>query len=206
MRIGLDFDNTIVCYDSLFHRVCVEKNLIPAIVPANKSDVRNFLRKSGREDDWTEMQGYVYGARMLEAAPFPGILDFLATCHAKGLECRIISHKTRHPYKGERYDLHQAAMNWLEHYGFLVTEKTGLTRERIFLEVTKSDKVRRIATCQCTHFVDDLPEFLEELKGLSGLHKFLFDPNRIYTVHSDYTIISDWQEAYAALSSATNVK
>jgi len=28
--IGVDFDNTIVCYDALFHRVARERGLAPA--------------------------------------------------------------------------------------------------------------------------------------------------------------------------------
>ena len=76
MRIGVDFDNTIVCYDGLFHRVALEQGLIPASLPANKGGVRDYLRQIGREDDWTAMQGTVYGARMLEASAFPGVLDF----------------------------------------------------------------------------------------------------------------------------------
>ena len=64
MTLGIDFDNTIVGYDQLFHRVAVERRLIPANLPPRKNDVRDFLRSQGREDDWTMLQGYVYGPRM----------------------------------------------------------------------------------------------------------------------------------------------
>ena len=30
MRIGVDLDNTIVCYDGLFQRVAVREGLVPA--------------------------------------------------------------------------------------------------------------------------------------------------------------------------------
>ena len=36
MRIGVDFDNTIVCYDTLFHRLAVEEGLIPPDIPPRK--------------------------------------------------------------------------------------------------------------------------------------------------------------------------
>src|SRR5262245_177802 len=126
MLIGVDFDNTIVCYDALFHKVARERNLIPADLPVNKSDVRNFLRKIGKEDVWTEMQGYVYGGRMSEAAPYPGVIEFFKACRATGIKLRIISHKTKHPFLGEKYDLHQAAQNWLEQQGFFDQMKIGL--------------------------------------------------------------------------------
>ena len=36
MVLGVDFDNTIVRYDELFHSVAVERGLIPATLPARK--------------------------------------------------------------------------------------------------------------------------------------------------------------------------
>ena len=67
MRIGLDFDNTIVSYDALFHKVARERDCVPAATPVNKVAVRDYLRGVNQEDVWTAMQGYVYGARMDEA-------------------------------------------------------------------------------------------------------------------------------------------
>ena len=66
MRIGIDFDNTIVSYDALFHKVAREQGVVPPNTPANKLAVRDYLRQIGKEDLWTEMQGYVYGERMDE--------------------------------------------------------------------------------------------------------------------------------------------
>ena len=80
MRIGIDFDNTIVCFDTLFHRAAVEKSLIPADLPLSKTSVRDYLRREGREEAWTELQGYVYGVKIHDAAPFPGVLEFFARC------------------------------------------------------------------------------------------------------------------------------
>ena len=34
--LGLDFDNTLVRYDKLFHKLALEKNLIEQEIPANK--------------------------------------------------------------------------------------------------------------------------------------------------------------------------
>ena len=55
MRIGVDFDNTIVCYDEVFHRVALERKLISPSLRVNKGAVRDHLRTIGREDAWTEM-------------------------------------------------------------------------------------------------------------------------------------------------------
>lgn len=113
MRIGLDFDNTIVSYDSLFHKVAIEKGVISQGVPVNKLAVRDYLRNTNQEAIWTEMQGYVYGARMDEANPYPGLIDALSDLKLRGHQLFIVSHKTQYPYLGERYDLHRASLDWI---------------------------------------------------------------------------------------------
>ena len=185
VRIGFDFDNTIVCYDALFHRVALEDGCIPADLPANKSDVRNHLRAVGREDVWTEMQGRVYGARMAEAEPYPGVLEFFRFCREHGIPVCIVSHKTRTPFAGKPYDLHAAARDWLERQGFHDPDRLGLPRDRVFFELTKADKLRRIGECGCTHFIDDLPELLAEASFPAAVERILFDPNRLYLELAD---------------------
>jgi hypothetical protein len=107
--LGIDFDNTIVCYDEIFYRVAMERKLIPADIPPTKEQVRDYLRRVGREDEWTEMQGYVYGSRMMDVQPFPGVMECIAAAVKSGFHVAIISHKTRSPYLGHPYDLHAAA-------------------------------------------------------------------------------------------------
>jgi FMN phosphatase YigB (HAD superfamily) len=194
MHIGVDFDNTIVCYDALFHQVAREKNLIPAEVPVNKSDVRNYLRRVNNEDAWTEMQGYVYGPRLVEAAPYPGVREFFQACRAAGIRVSIVSHKTKHPFLGEPHDLHAAARNWLEHQGFFDPVRIGLPHAEVFLELTKQAKIDRIAALGCTHFIDDLPEFLAELSFPKSTHRILFDPNQLHGAERAFTRLESWAE------------
>lgn len=186
MRIGVDFDNTIVCYDDLFHTVALERGLIPPDLPRSKSAVRDYLRGIDNEDAWTEMQGYVYGKRMIEdATPYPGVLEFFQHCPAP---LCIISHKTRSPYLGEPYDLHAAARAWLAGHGF-----TALVGENnLYFELTKADKLRRITQVGCTHFIDDLPEFLLEPDFPPIVRRFLFDPNDLYPVDSHLQKVASW--------------
>ncbi|MBL9138292.1 MAG: aminoglycoside phosphotransferase family protein [Verrucomicrobiales bacterium] len=193
MRLGIDFDNTIVCYDALFHRVALEGGWIPADLPVNKTDVRNHLRATGREPIWTEMQGRVYGARMSEAAPYPGVKAFFRACRRAGIPVCIISHKTRRPFLGEPHDLHQAASDWLKQEGFFDETDIGLTRDQVFFELTKASKLDRIAACRCTHFVDDLPEFLGEAGFPPGVERLLFDPNRLYVEDRRFERMESWE-------------
>ena len=205
MRIGIDFDNTIVCYDRLFHAVALEKGLIPPELPPSKGKIRDYLRQARREDDWTEMQGYVYGPRMAEAEPFRGVLEFLVACLEKEIDICIISHKTRYPYRGHKYDLHASALDWLAKQGVFDAERIGLPRDRAFFELTKRDKLRRIDSTACTHFVDDLPEFLGEDEFPRGVRRMLFDPNGIHGDETRFARFSSWEEieAFMGIGSAT---
>jgi hypothetical protein len=197
LRVGIDFDNTIVCYDDIFYRVASERGLIPAETPKNKESVRDYLRRAGKEDDWTEMQGYVYGARMSDVTAFPGALDCIAKLKAKKVPVFIISHKTRRPYKGKPYDLHAAARQWLE--------ASGISLKDVFLMETKEKKLEQIGKCSCTHFIDDLPEFLAEPAFPKNTIKLLFSPARTQgpSFASDAAVFRSWHEIDVFLSGAS---
>ena len=175
MRIGLDFDNTIVSYDALFHKVAVEQGVIPEKLPGTKIAVREHLRASGREDVWTEMQGHVYGARMDEAVAYPGALEFLKWA-ARQATVFIISHKTQYPFIGVRHDLHRAARSWVERY-LKDGEEALVKRENVFFELTQRDKIERIRATACEYYVDDLPEILLAPDFPRGTERILFDPD-----------------------------
>lgn len=175
MIVGVDFDNTIVCYDAIFHRVAVERGLIPESVLATKTAVRDHLRQVGQEPAWTEMQGYVYGPRLVDADMYPGVKDFFLACRQLGVTVKIISHKTRHPYAGEAHDLHLAARGWLAHHGFFDQAGIALPAAEVFLEVTKEAKLARIKAENCTVFIDDLPEILGDRGFPTETRRVLFD-------------------------------
>jgi hypothetical protein len=189
--VGIDFDNTIVCFDGLFHRAAVEQSLIPADLPPSKTAIRDYLRRQGREPAWTELQGHVYGVKIHEASPFPGLLEFFGRCRERGWDVCVISHKTRFPFLGPRHDLHRAARKWLEDRGFA---GLGLTPDRVHLEVTKEDKLRRIGSEGCGWFIDDLPEFLGEPAFPPSVKTILFDPHDEYPSHAASLRARSWEE------------
>lgn len=179
MRIGLDFDNTIVSYDQLFHKVALEKSLISSEVPINKVAVRDHLRSTNQEDAWTEMQGYVYGARMNEAIAYPGLIEALRAIKYAGHELFIVSHKTQYPYAGERYDLHAASRAWIADN--LQTPSSILVHNsNIFFNPSKDEKIEKISQLKCDIFLDDLPEILLATHFPQDTKKCLFDPEGHY--------------------------
>jgi hypothetical protein len=196
MILGVDFDNTIVCYDHVFHAAALERELIPADLSVSKDSVRDYLRAQGQEEAWTELQGYVYGPRMRDALPFPGALEFLARCARAGVPLWIISHKTRHPYRGPQYDLHASARQWLADHSL---HEAGLPRDHVIFELTKLEKLQRIGQVGCTHFIDDLPEFLAEPGFPEGIERILFDPNCHHRNETRFARLCAWSEAWDRL-------
>jgi FMN phosphatase YigB (HAD superfamily) len=190
--IGVDFDNTIVRYDELFHRLALERSLIPPSVTISKTAVRDYLRSQDREADWIALQGLVYGPRLKEAEAFPGVLDFFRRCRELKIPTCIISHKTHLPASGESHDLHGAARAWLETCGFLGT-MTGLTQDKVFFEESRSAKLQRIAAENCVVFIDDLPECLTEPAFPLGVERILFDPANAIGL-GPYQLCGSWQE------------
>lgn len=188
--IGIDFDNTIICYDNVFHTLALKYNLISPDFPKNKEKIRNFLRNINKEQEWTALQGEVYGKKMLEAQPFPGIKNFFKTVCEHEYKLSIVSHKTLYPYIGPKYNLHEAAYQWLEQNQFFSLIK----REQVYLEPTKSEKCNRILANQCTHFIDDLPEFLLDQDFPKTVHKLWFAPqeNETRKEYSSLIKYSSW--------------
>jgi hypothetical protein len=197
MRIGIDFDNTIVCYDGVFLRAARQFGLSTDDLGASKNAVRDFLNNSGRADEFTRLQGYVYGARMDLASCYPGAKDFIFAASSAGHDVYVISHKTRRPILGPEYDLHAAAR------GFLVAqhlmESGGLRPENIVFALTKEEKVGRIAALDCRVFIDDLPEILA-MPGLpADLRAILFDPDERYFSQHRFERYASWRDIAAAL-------
>lgn len=201
MAIGIDFDNTIVSYDRVFHLVARERELIDETVAVSKIAVRDTLRSLGREDDWTEMQGYVYGARMADAQPFPGAIDALSYLRRRqsGLTLKIISHKTRYPFIGRQYDLHAAARSWME--DVLRDDEGALfgSDDIRFCE-TKEEKVAAIEAASCDLFIDDLPEILNSPGFPAATRRLLFDPEGNHASHSHLERVVSWEEIRLALA------
>ena len=69
MRLGLDFDNTLITYDEIFYKVAYERNLIPKNFIHQKKAIRDYLRKNNIENQFTLLQAEVYGKRIIEAKP-----------------------------------------------------------------------------------------------------------------------------------------
>ena len=193
MRIGIDFDNTIVNYRGLFHEVAVKRGLIPYEFPANRERVRDHLNASGRADDYTRLQGYVYGPGIYRAALWPGVYDFIARATSQGHFVCVVSHKSKRPSLGAAYDLRQYARAFLHEIGLIGSGL--LTLDSVYFESTQQDKVNRVGALEVDLFIDDLPEFLKRADFPCGTLPVLFDPSgqARTNVNAELRAFTDWK-------------
>lgn len=216
MIIGVDFDNTLACYDQLFHRLAVEQGFVSPQTPQSKTAVRDTMRANNMEQDWINLQGQAYGLRIKQATAFDHALAFFKRAHEADITLYIVSHKTKFPVSGDPTNLHDAALDWLKQHRFLQNTGGPLARDHVFFELTKQDKLARIAHLKCDHFIDDLPEFLADPAFPTATKKWLFDPTNLYGTLDEHdkqntpamnlgnpasvlTIIQSWQAFSQAL-------
>jgi hypothetical protein len=164
MRIGIDLDNTLADYTRPFSRLCTEYGVDPQ-GQSHKNALRELLRSTGRKAEWTRLQGEIYGGGMAEATLARGAREFLARAACFGIDCFVVSHRTRRPISGGCHDLHGCARTWLS--------EAGLESLPTFLEESTSLKLRRIRLLRLTVFIDDLPEFLREAEFPTGVRRIL---------------------------------
>jgi hypothetical protein len=164
VRIGLDLDNTLVCYEDVFVREAKQMGLVGDSWGGSKQQVKKELQsRPGGEQTWQALQGRVYGLCMGHATLFPGVASFLMRCTQRGDEVFIVSHKTEFGHFDKtKTPLRSAAINWMEAAGFFDPGRFNLPRENLFFLETRAEKVRKISALRLDIFVDDLEEvFLE---------------------------------------------
>ena len=185
MRIGLDFDNTLVRYDHVFALESKKLGIMPANWTGSKQELRDELQlRPDGEQLWQALQGRVYGSGMEQAVMFPGVAPFLMRCRQRGNDLFIVSHKTEFGhFDSTRTPLRGAALAWMESKGFFEESRFGLAKENVFFAGTRSEKVEQIACLNLDIFIDDLEEVFAE-EGFPPIKKILFNV-RVEGQHHD---------------------
>ena len=199
MRIGLDFDNTIVCYDQAIHSLSQKINGLPSDIERTKLGIKDFLKRSGRDTEWTRFQGELYGPGMAYARPFDGALATMHQLLKSDHQLFIISHRSRVPYAGPPYDLHLAARNWIEDH----LNRSGLYfatefNANVFFLESLHEKLNMINQKQCDLFLDDLPNVLSSSSFPDNTFPILFDPSRNDT---SLEVLASWKHLPELISS-----
>ena len=165
MNIGIDFDNTIARYDSLFQQVSRAKRFVTEDWNGTeRMELRDYLRsQTDGEKTWMELQGLVYGKYMHGAEMMPGVANFFLSCKVRNHKIYIVSHKTEYGhYDPEKISLRREALKWMEARRFFDPEYFGLAKQNVFFTDTREEKVNIITRLHCDWFIDDLPEVFDE--------------------------------------------
>lgn len=195
--VGIDFDNTLVTYDALIHRAALERGLIDRSTPAGKRDVRDRIRlRPNGEIEWQKLQALVYGPLMPHAEAIEGAAEFVRACRRRAWPVYVVSHKTEFAgYDETRTNLRDAARDWMRANRFFETSGFGLNPTDVFFESTRDDKIERIRTLGCTHFIDDLEEVFCEPSFPSGTERLLF-AQRAVSADTRIRIMADWSSLH----------
>ena len=196
MRIGLDFDNTIICYDRVFRDAAVARGLLRSDFTGNKQDIRDAIRLLLDGDiSWQRLQGHVYGKGIGGAEPFDGLKSFLGTAKTRGDEVFIVSHKTEFGhFDPDRINLREAAWSWMDDQGFFSIAGPAIKRDNIFFAATRDEKLARIAELGCDVFVDDLVEVLDDPQFPGATRRILFSQQHRGELNLPYRVCANWRE------------
>lgn len=190
--IGIDLDNTLVCYDALFHRLACEQELIPATLPPQKLLVRDYIRQHSGDIAWQRLQALAYDERMGEACLFPQSINVIRRWKEQGHQLDVVSHKTRSSVYAPEGNLHTAAIRFLEGTGVL----DYIAREHIHFLPDRAEKIATIKRLGCSFFVDDLPEVFTNTAFPAVTYKVLLGAQTI-AAPPDVLLCRNWQEVDA---------
>jgi len=191
MFLGLDLDNTLVSYDEVFRLLASESGMISPEWTGNKIQLKKYLfSKPNGVFNWQLLQGRAYGKFMHKATLFSGVKKFLLECKSKKIPICIISHKTIFGiHDQEKVPLRDEALKWMDEHNFF--NELGIREDRIYFENTIEEKINRINSLNCTHFIDDLLEVLTHHSFPDYVERILFSefvttdsPNQIYSFNN----------------------
>jgi hypothetical protein len=163
LRIGIDFDNTIVDYRPVFLPAARALGLVDASFAAHdKTEIRDHLRaQPGGEERWQQLQAHVYGVAIDAAPAYAGVERFIGEARRRGAALAIVSHRSRFAAAAPGGpDLREAARRWLEAHG--LADAGSIAPEHAFFEETRGEKLERVRSLGLTHFIDDLADVLAD--------------------------------------------
>jgi hypothetical protein len=194
LRIGLDFDNTIITYDDVFLSTARERGLIGADFTGRKQAIRDAIRLlPDGELLWQKLQGQVYGKGLAQASMFEGVDAFLRRCRLNKVPVVIVSHKTEFGHHDpDRVNLRDAARDWMTAHGFFYASGFGIAPDAVYFEATRQDKLARITQLGCSHFIDDLEEVLSDPDFPPGVERILFTEGR--PASAPYIVCPTWRD------------
>jgi hypothetical protein len=202
--IGIDLDNTLINYDTVFPAAANILNIsLPPLVQTKKQ-IREFMRLQPEgEKKWQELQGIAYGKCLKEhAALYPGVKRFFWRCAQNNHKVTVISHKTEYGHvDDEKNPLRKEALSFMKNQCLTSTDNNSLIE--IIFKDTRDDKISCISQHDFEWFIDDLPEVVDALDKLNKFKVIYFNPtsDKEIVASNDRVIpLTDWQQIDALIN------
>lgn len=192
MRIGFDLDNTIICYDDCFAELGKEILTDSNEKLFSKTTLKRYLHDLNRHEDFTKIQGKAYGEYIHLAQIYDGFLPFLYELKLNGHECFIISHKTKYPISGSKFNLHEASMNFLKKRD--IVNQKGIIETDVFFEQSIDKKIQKISDLKLDYFFDDLDKIFNHPLFPAYTKKYLFSPTELSATKLNTNVFKSWGE------------
>lgn len=194
-RIGVDFDNTLVTYDEILRDEAFHRGWLTSATISGKQAIRDAIRQRPQgEEEWQHLQAVAYSRRISDARLMAGVEQFFAQCRQQRSHVFIISHKTEAAAADPSARLRASALSWMEVHGFFNPEGFGLLRDQVYFESTRREKLQRIASLHCTHFIDDLEETFLDAAFPAQVARILYAPGGSAVPLQNIRIARTWQE------------
>ena len=186
MRIGFDFDNTIVDYDLVFTQIADELNL--EYLDSPKNSIKNYYElELGQPNSWKKIQFTVYCEFISKISPSEKFIMFLNWLIDNNHDIFIVSHKTQNiKINNINLNLRAPAKKWIE------KNIPNFKKERIFFESSAIAKIRKIKSLNLDFFVDDLVTILNHRQFPDVTKKILFNSSALKL--NNIYVASNWDE------------
>ena len=191
-KIGIDLDNTIICYDKAFQLAAERFGLVDKNVALSKESLRDQIRqKENGEKQWQKLQGYVYGKGIINAEIFPGLYRFLWRCYQNNVEVEIVSHKTKYGhFDKSKTPLRNASNNFLSDKN-LINGNIQLIKKITYTD-NRIDKLDYIRHGNFDWFIDDLIEVIDFVLVKDQKSILFFPDNKINKPYENTA--NSWEE------------
>tara|TARA_X000000950_G_scaffold289425_1_gene413265 strand:+ start:7708 stop:9231 length:1524 start_codon:yes stop_codon:yes gene_type:complete len=188
IKLGIDLDNTIICYDDLLYKLA-KKKFSKIKINKNKNTkkkIKTEIINNYNNREWTKLQGLIYGKELVKASLFK---DFYKTVNylKDHYEIFVVSHKTKYPAIGKKIDLRKASKKFLCKNKISYCKDELIKNKNIFFANSKKEKINIIRKKKLDIFIDDLNEILRCLpKDVKKIH---FSKKKI-----NYLNFHKWQQ------------
>jgi thiamine kinase-like enzyme len=190
LHIGIDFDNTLIDYHTLFYTYARKQGHINPQQKKDKQHIKHIMTQlPDGASHWTRLQGLVYGTYIKKAKVAKGFYAFLDECRKQNIRLSIISHKTVHPFIGQKINLHKAGFSFIQNDKIL---HRFFNNKNIHFVQTLDEKLALIHKIGCTHFIDDLTDVLLSSHFPKNVEKILYSAENIHKIPPSIQMYGNW--------------